>query len=195
MKVTVIKISIFLWLLAATQSSCGDADLRTYKKLVKKELATGKRVDSLFFGIRFGMTRKEFYAHCWELNKKGLFTDGQNNMAVLYKLNHNELRHNGSMNFYPEFYKNRIVKMPVTFQYDAWAPWNKNLFADSLKEDVVNLYKKWYPNGNPFIKMDDDKKGTIYIKVDGNRRITIGRYNDLQVKVDYTNLLVSEEKK
>src|SRR6187551_1258365 len=112
MKITVIKISIFLWLLAATQSSCGDTDLRTYKKLVKKELATGKRVDSLFFGIRFGMTRKEFYAHCWELNKKGLFTDGQNNMAVLYKLNHNELRHNGSMNFYPEFYKNRIVKMP-----------------------------------------------------------------------------------
>ena len=195
MKVTVIKISIFLWFLAATQSSCGDADLRTYKKLVKKELATGKRVDSLFFGIRFGMTSKEFYAHCWELNKKGLLTDGLNNMAALYKLDHNELKHNGSMNFYPEFYQNRIVKMPVTFQYDAWAPWNKNLFADSLKEDVVNLYKKWYPNGNPFIKLDDEKRGTIYIKVDGNRRITIGRYNDLQVKVDYTNLLVDEEKK
>jgi hypothetical protein len=85
--------------------------------------------------------------------------------------------------------------MPVTFQYVSWAPWNKNLFADSLKEEVLQLYKKWYPGGNEFLKMDDEEKGTIYIKVDGNRRITIGRYNDLQVKVDYTDLSVKEKEK
>src|SRR5688572_2052666 len=185
-------MKIYKLIIVCSLLICGctdNSDSGKYEKLVKKELARNLRVDSLFLGIRFGMTSKEFYAHCWELNKKGVLTDGQNNMAALYKLDHNELRHTSSMNFYPEFYQNRIVKMPVTFQYDAWAPWNKNLFADSLKEDVVNLYKKWYPNGNPFIKMDDKKRGTIYIKVDGNRRITIGRYNDLQVKVDYTNLL------
>ena len=187
----VICFSIFLMML----SSCGDADLQAYKKLVKKETESGKRVDSLFFGIHFGMTSKEFYAHCWELNKKGIFTDGLNNMAVLYKLNHNELKHEASMNFYPEFYENKIYKMPVTFQYVSWAPWNKNLFADSLKEEVLQLYKKWYPGGNEFLKMDDEEKGTIYIKVDGNRRITIGRYNDLQVKVDYTDLSVKEKEK
>jgi hypothetical protein len=181
--------------LLITIASCGDADLRAYKKLVKKETESGKRVDSLFFGIRFGMTSKEFYAHCWELNKKGILTDGLNNMAVLYKLNRNELKHEASMNFYPEFYENKIYKMPVTFQYVSWAPWNKNLFADSLKEEVLQLYKKWYPDGNEFLKMDDEEKGTIYIKVDGNRRITIGRYNDLQVKVDYTDLSVKEKKK
>jgi hypothetical protein len=194
-KIMAIRISFFLYLLVVTQSACGDADMKDYRRLVSKEMATGKRVDSLFFGIHFGMTSKEFYAHCWELNKKGLLTDGLNNMAVLYKLNRNELRHNGSMNFYPQFYENRIVKMPVTFQYDGWAPWNKNLFADSLKEDVLHLYKKWYPGGNPFIKMEDEKRGTIYIKVDGNRRITIGRYNDLQVKVDYTDLSVKRKEK
>jgi hypothetical protein len=187
----IICVSVLL----ITIASCGDADLRAYKKLVKKETESGKRVDSLFFGIRFGMTSKEFYAHCWELNKKGILTDGLNNMAVLYKLNRNELKHEASMNFYPEFYENKIYKMPVTFQYVSWAPWNKNLFADSLKEEVLQLYKKWYPGGNEFLKMDDEEKGTIYIKVDGNRRITIGRYNDLQVKVDYTDLSVKEKEK
>lgn len=195
MKMRSVKILFYLLLFIITQSACEDSDLRTYKKLVEKERSSGKRVDSLFFGIHFGMSSKEFYARCWELNKKGMLTDGLNNMAALYKLNNNELRHDGSMNFYPEFYENRIIKMPVTFQYDAWAPWNKNLFADSLKDDVLNLYKKWYPGGNPFIKMDDEKRGTIYIKVDGNRRITIGRYNDLQVKVDYTDLSVNEKEK
>ena len=187
----IICVSVLL----ITIASCGDADLRAYKKLVKKETESGKRVDSLFFGIRFGMTSKEFYAHCWELNKKGILTDGLNNMAVLYKLNRNELKHEASMNFYPEFYENKIYKMPVTFQYVSWAPWNKNLFADSLKEEVLQLYKKWYPGGNEFLKMDDEEKGTIYIKVDGNRRITIGRYIDLQVKVDYTDLSVKEKEK
>jgi hypothetical protein len=43
--------------------------------------------------------------------------------------------------------------------------------------------------------MEDEKRGTIYIKVDGNRRITIGRYNDLQVKVDYTDLSVKRKEK
>jgi len=78
--------------------------------------------------------------------------------------------------------------------YDAWAPWNKNLFSDSLLNDVVGLYKKWYGNNN-FIEMKDSVKGTIFIKVDRNRRIIIGRYDDLHVKANYTDLLVDKELK
>ena len=53
-----------------------DSDMDKYNKLVKKELASNKRVDSIFFGIYFGMTQKNFFMHCWEMNKKGIFTDG-----------------------------------------------------------------------------------------------------------------------
>ncbi|WP_153800204.1 hypothetical protein [Foetidibacter luteolus] len=164
-----------------------------YSKLKAEELSSGKRVDSLFFGIYFGMTDKQFYAHCWEMNKKGLFTDGENNTAVLYKLNNNQMKHPGLMNFYPEFYENKVYKMKVTFQYEAWAPWNKERFSDSLIKDVRNLYGKWYKEGNPFITVQDEKKGTIYVKLDGNRRITIGRFDDMHVKVDYTDLLVEQQ--
>lgn len=161
--------------------------------MAAKELAHGQRVDSLFFGIHLGMSSKQFYAHCWEMNKKGLFTDGENNTAVLYKLDNNELDHPASMNFYPAFYQDKLHNMRVTYNYDAWAPWNKHLFADSLQLKVLELYTAWYKGGNSFIKMEDKKRGTIYVKVDGNRRIIIGKYDDVRVKVDYSDLRVEKE--
>jgi hypothetical protein len=57
------------------------------------------------------------------------------------------------------------------------------------------MYKKWYPDGNPFLILTDKARGTIYVKVDGNRRITIGRFNDMMVKVDYTDLLIEKKLK
>jgi hypothetical protein len=190
-----MKVLICLLFIVVMITSCTDSSFRQYETLMKNELASGKRTDSLFFGIYFGMTSKQFFGHCWELNRKGIFTDGVNNMYVLYKLKNNELQYPASMNFYPDFFQNKIYKMRVNFQYDSWAPWNKQLYADSLLPDVLKLYKSWYTRGNPFIKINDKEKGALYVKVDGNRRITIGRYNDMLVKVDYTDLLIEEEMK
>ena len=186
---TIGSIFIILFMLMAC---LGDRNIDKYNRLVKKELASNKRVDSIFFGIHFGMTRKNFFSHCWELNKKGIFRDGTNNMYVLYKLD-KELKYPAEMNFYPDFYDSTICKMRVTIQYNAWAPWNKLLYADSLLPDVLTMYKKWYRDGNSFIEINDEEKGIIYVKVDGNRRITIGKYNDMLVKVDYTDLLVEKQ--
>ena len=77
----------------------------------------------------------------------------------------------------------------------GWMPWNKKLGSDSLLTDVLRLYKKWYKAGNSFITIPDEKKGNIYVKVDGNRRIIIGRYDDVEVKADYTDLLVEQQMK
>ena len=75
------------------------------------------------------------------------------------------------------------------------APWNKAQYSDSLLPDVLNLYRKWYATGNDFIQMNSKDRGTIYVKIDGNRRITVGRYDDKLVKVDYTDLIVEEKLK
>jgi len=66
------------------------------------------------------------------------------------------------------------------------------MFADSLQLDVLNMMKKWYRDKD-FITMTDATKGTIFVQVDGNRRIIIGKFNDAHVKVDYTDLLVDEK--
>jgi hypothetical protein len=189
------KYYIYLFALAGVISVCScSTPGEEYTKLVKKELAKGTRVDSLFMGISLGMTSKTFFGYCWEMNKKGIFTDGSNNTMVMYKMN-SELKYPASMNFYPDFYENKIYHMRVNFQYNGWAPWNKALYADSLLIDVLRLYKKWYAGGNEFIQITDKVKGTIYVKVDGNRRITIGKYDDMVVKADYTDLLVEEKQK
>jgi hypothetical protein len=189
MKTTGIVIILLFMLIACSD----DKDMDKYNKLVKKELGN-KKVDSIFFGIHFGMARKDFFAHCWEMNKKGIFRDGLNNMYVLYKLD-KDLRYPASMNFYPDFTDSAIWRMRVMIQYDAWAPWNKQLFSDSLMPDVLEMYERWYSDGNPFIQINDKIRGTIYVKVDGNRRITIGKYDDMMIKIDYTDMLVERQTK
>src|SRR5688500_7281927 len=128
-------------MLIVLHTSCGDADVRAYTALVKKELSGGQRTDSIFLGIYLGMTPKAFYGHCWEMNKKGLCTDGLNNTAVLYRLNQHELQYPAAMNFYPDFYHDKLYKMRVVFQYNGWAPWNKKLHADHLLPDVLKMYQ------------------------------------------------------
>jgi hypothetical protein len=100
------------------------------------------------------------------------------------------LKFPAKMTFFPEFEEGKITKMWARFEYKGWMPWNKKLSSDSLLPDVIELHKKWYPGGNPFITIHDEKKGTAYVKVDGNRRILIRRFDDVDVKVDYTDLSV-----
>ena len=161
-----------------------------YHQRVEAELATGVREDSLFLGITFGMSPKEFFAHCWELNKQGVIREGTQNTSVMYELD--ELKHPATANFYPAFYEDAIYEMPVTYAYKAWAPWNRELFSDSLQLDVLTLYQQQY--GDDFI-MVDHPKGVAYVKVDGNRRISIFKENDTNVKVVFTDLLAERKKK
>lgn len=165
-----------------------------YEDMVEDGLATRQRSDSLFFNLHFGMSSKQFYSVCWEMNKKGLLTDGIGNTAVLYKMK-DELKYPASMNFYPNFHESKVFKMGVSFQYDGWSPWNRNMSSDSLQQDVLRLYKEWYKEGNEFLKLVDEERGVIYVKVDNNRRIIIGKFDESHVKVDYTDLIVESQLK
>jgi hypothetical protein len=96
------------------------------------------------------------------------------------------------MNFFPDFYQNKIYHISVNYQYDGWAPWNKNLYADSLKVRLVDYYKKQYP-GNDFIILKDKLNNDVFFKADGNRRILIGSLDEQFVNVDITDLLIEEK--
>jgi hypothetical protein len=69
--------------LLALSTGCTESE---YQKVVDEELAKGIRQDSLFLGLALGMSKKEFFAHCWQLNKQGVVTDGKGNTAVQYTL-------------------------------------------------------------------------------------------------------------
>jgi hypothetical protein len=175
---------LFLLLACNTEES-------KYKGLVKQEQAKGINKDSIFQGVKFGMTQKQFYTYCWEMNKKGLFTEGPGSTSVFYKLN-TGLKYPASVNFFPDYKSGKIFKMRMEISYDAFSAWNRATFADSLQNDALKLFKKWYGYKN-FITLTDPFKGNIYVKVDGNRRITIGQYDESHVKIDYTDLLVEDK--
>jgi hypothetical protein len=161
-----------------------------YERRIKHELASGIRNDSLFMGIYFGMHSKDFYTHCWDLNKKGLIKQGEGNRTVEYQMK-NELKHPAVMNFYPNFKDDKIFDMPVRFKYKGWAPWNKELSSDKLQEELVSYYEKQYGKG--FIKVKNKKDGILYVKIDGNRRITIFTSDKLYAWAIFTDLTVSKD--
>jgi hypothetical protein len=160
-----------------------------YENRLNHELASGVRYDSLFMGFYFGMPEKDFYTRCWNLNKKGLIRQGESNTTVLYELK-DELKYPGTMDFYPKFNQGKIFEMPVRFLYKGWAPWNKKLYSDNLEIDVMNWYEKVYGDG--FIKVKHPKRGIAYVKLDGNRRITIFKEDDLHVWAVFTDMLVKK---
>lgn len=189
-----MKLTGILLIVLTIMFGCSQDDgSRKYERLVKNELAAKKRVDSIFFDIHLGMVRKDFYTYCWEMNKKGIFTDGAGNNYVLFKLK-NELNYPADMNFYPDFNDSTIWRMRVNIQYEGWAPWNKHLNADSLLPDVLAMCNKWYSGGNPFIRLNDEKSGPVYVKVDGNRKIAIKKADDIIVHVAISDLLVENQR-
>jgi hypothetical protein len=183
----------FTWLLMLLVSGCiisGCSPRSKYERRLKQELASGVRCDSLFFGLYLGMPEKDFYLHCWQLNKKGLIRQGDTNTTVEYNIK-DELKYPGTMNFYPRFVQGKISEMPVQFHYKGWAPWNKKLSSEKLQADILNWYKKVYGAG--FIKVKHPLHGIAYVKVDGNRRITIFKQDDLNVWAVFTDMLIKKD--
>ena len=156
-----------------------------YQRVLQKEMATGIRHDSLFLGLSLGMEGKMFYSICWDLNKAGRMTQGPNNLSARYYLTEG-LKFSANMDFYPTFKNDTIVEMPTHFSYKDWAPWNKALSADSLLVDVTHLVRQWYGPG--LFEIKNKKKGNLWLKIDGNRRIRIFKEEPNSVHMIFTDM-------
>lgn len=166
---------------------------KSYQDIVETELASGVRYDSVFLGINLNMDRKEFYAHCWELNKQGKVINGPSNLSVEYRLVNSEMRDSAYLRFYPDFDGKEINKMDFEFGFLNWAPWNENLKIDSLLLDSRKLLHKWYGK-NDFIYLEGDQNKKVWVKVDGNRRIRLWKADLRKVQGDIIDLTRIKEK-
>lgn len=176
------KISSFI-IIVLTCSCQSD-----YTKLVKQELATGKKNDSIFFNLKFGQTQKHFYEVCWNYNKEGVLSHGPNNgyvQSFLTPKDTTKITERIQMLFYPKFDEEGLIRtMDIKFSYVAWAPWNIDLFADKLLPKIQDTLMKWYP-GNKFMVVNDN----ILVKVDGGRQIQLKQETDKDVSVVIEDLL------
>lgn len=179
------RLNLILLILVSGFVISGCSPRARYERRLKHELASGVRYDSLFLGLYFRMPEKEFYIHCWKLNQKGLIKQGESNTTAQMKLK-NELKYPALMDFYPRFMDGKIYEMPVSFKYEGWAPWNKKLSSANLQNELLGWYEKVYGHG--FMKVKHPKHGIAYVKIDGNRRITIFVEDDLHVWALFTDL-------
>jgi hypothetical protein len=82
-----IMKKVILWLLPlliSVSMFSGCTPKAKYDRMLKRELASGVRNDSLFMGLYLGMNEKDFYTHCWKLNAQGLIKQGMRNTTVEY---------------------------------------------------------------------------------------------------------------
>jgi hypothetical protein len=179
-------LPIAILLILGTSSCKSD-----YQKMVEKELSSGEIVDELFLGLKLGMTKKEFYETCWELNKEGVLTNGPTELSVEYdaKLPSGKT---AKMRFYPKFEDDQLYLMPIEFTYLEWAPWNEELSAENLRTDIVSLFEEWYDT--QFIEVaNEDKSQLAYVSVNRNRRIRIFKKHLSVVRAEILDLKVQEK--
>lgn len=183
-----LAISLMALAMVFLYSSCTKKS--EYQSLVEAELATNVRKDSLYLGISLQMDSKEFFVHCWDMNKQGTLTNGVGNQ-IKYDVSE-YFKKSTSMHFYPKFVDGKIFEMPVEFKYDDWALWNEELSVENLMEEVIDVLESWYGDG--FIKMvNEDETKTVWVKVDGNRRIRVYRQSVSSVAVVFTDLIKLNE--
>lgn len=149
-----------------------------YDKVVKRELATGKEYNEMMFDMKIGLSKKEFYGKCWQLNKEKLVAQGPSNQYVRHVLDSVSPIYNPSsrieMLFFGLFDDEDLMRgMRFRFSYTAWAPWNKELQPEKLQEEIKEMMKTLYP-GNDFFNLDTKVNDQpIAVKIDGNRLITV----------------------
>jgi len=179
---TFIYFSVVVLLLSVFFSCTSE-----YDQMVRKEMASGIKNDSLFLGIHFGMTKDAFFKHCWELNKQQVITNGHQGTSVSYEF---QLDETVNMLFFPKFHEDKIYEIPVDLQYKSWAPWNSATSSDSLMVEVKKWLEDNYEKG--FIELDGDNPNSkIWVNMCGNRRIIIKRaintvtvlFSDMSVKM------------
>lgn len=141
------------------------------------------------------MSKKEFYDHSWNLNDKGLVRQGPNNQSVLYELN-DKLDHPTKMYFYPSFHNDRVYRMRIKFKYRNWAPWNRDLYSDSLQVEVVDLFREWYGDGFTLRKTKKQYSSkNFYVKKDNNRRILVTTKGNKEVIAYITDIVAGKRVK
>lgn len=171
-----------------------------YSKTVKRELKTEVVHEDLILGLKLGQTQKEFYEHCWQLNKEQLISQGSGNQFAKHIMELDSAAENPEkveMLFYGIFDTAKVIRgMHMKFSYLKWALWNEAYQSDVLVQELQKKYLKEY-DGNPFIEITINEGVNAYVKVDGNREILIYPNTNKDVTVKFRDLryTLSKEQK
>ncbi len=126
------------------------------------------------------MSSDDFFSASWDLNKRGVITNGSSNLSIMYKLN--EFDHPAKLNYYPDFEEDQLNFLPARVAYNNWSPWNKEFWSDKLIIEVKDLMEEWM--GGKFKVEKDDKGKSYFLRKQGEVETTIKRVDDQYVKIE-----------
>jgi len=182
MKIRICSFVFFFILIISCKSE--------YDQYVKRELKKGIENKELIFDLELGITRKQFYDICWQLNKDKIVSQGPKNQFVKYIIEEGSITGETDkieMLFYGIFDEELIMRgLDFQFSYPKWAVWNENYHSTVLIKSVQQYFLDTFP-GNEFIKISLGKEDLFsYVKIDGNRQILIYPKDtkDVVVKVE-----------
>ncbi len=136
--------------------------------------------DSLFLGLKFGMSSEEFFSVSWDLNKKGKITNGSSNLSIRYKVT--EFDYPANLNYYPDFEEDQLNFFPARVHYDNWSPWNKEFWSDKLIIEVKDLMEEWM--GGKFSLEKEDTGKQYFLRKQGEVETTIKQVDDQYVRIE-----------
>jgi len=162
-----------------------------YEKLVISEMASGVEYKELPLGLSTGITKKEYFAECWDLNKQKVISQGSGNQYAKYYLmpeGVTDSLYKIKMLFYGMFDKEDVMRgMDMKMEFTNWAPWNEEFQSPMLMNTLEEHYMSTY-NGNPFLSIKVSDQLSARVKVDGNRRITMYPIDDQKAAVKILDL-------
>lgn len=154
-------------------ASCKKSEAERYMAYEKEQLQQGVKQDSLFKGLYFGMSKKEFRDFCLEQNIQKKFWQGGTKNTAWVESKLEGLQYPAAINFYPEFTNDTITEMNAAIYYDNAQFKDGTFESDSLLLDVLDLLDKWYGGKTFLVKSPVFYKDDVHVHLKGNCRVTV----------------------
>ncbi|MBO0323733.1 hypothetical protein J0X14_15595 [Muricauda sp. CAU 1633] len=154
-------------------ASCKKSDAERYVAFEKEQLQKGVVQDSLFLGLYFGMSKKEFREYCFEKNIQKQFWQGGRKNTAWVESKIEGMEYPAAINFYPSFTNDTITEMNASIYYNGATYKDGTFESDSLLLDVLQLMDHWYGGKTFKVKSPVFYKNDVHVHLKGNCRITI----------------------
>jgi hypothetical protein len=174
-----LLLSISFFFLCLTSCKKGK-----YQTMLATASTSGIQEDSLTLGIRFGMTKEDFFDHCQKYNQAGDIFDSGTPLQVGQRITWKENQY--QMNFYPQYESEKINKLDFEFYHTGFSKWNKQVYSKEIIPEIKSYLEKEF--NLTMEEFDHEKYGKAYVVFTGNRRLRIFLKNQKMVGGEFLDM-------